>query len=1212
MLLQNLKKIRKTDIVTLLLSMFVFILAIQGISLYFQMQSSIELHASMLAHAAGGAREESILAKEEFWQGEFLTLFLPKIFILLIYITLATTIYRLFAYGQKKYEQTLDKYSDVSSRAEHALSCIDEVVITTTMNGRIIFCNASAEQWLGNKTVDSVIGKSIQKIFSFSGLPWLDRWSRVNENGQYKSHGETLVDFNGRILTLDISQHFAKMNGESATITWVLRDITRQAADRELLDNSRTRYQALYEGSGLGIWHVDISLVRAWLGNLNGLSVKEHLEIYPEEYSDLLSCFHLMDINKAALGLHGGRSKQEFIANVVQLFEGYNKQPLIDFSQQIFEGKTKFSLELEFKGIEKVSRHYLLDTTLDVVGEDQALLSFVDINDRIHAEQALKRSEKFWAGVIETLPDTVYVNDLINKHTIYNNRHIGELLGYNKNECKNIQHWRELLHKDDLPATDKAIKHLRKMEPGEVNETVARLKHRDGSWRVMRFRDCIFTQPDEEFSRYYVGTARDITEKEDAEFQLNDNERRYRLLAEGMSDIVFTLDTNLNLSYISSSVKKMLGYDASQVMREGLGLIFNGNAERLFIDSVQIDLVNSINKRAMDRVRSIDLRTQRQDGLPITLEIQSNLLRNEANEVEGVLATCRDVTSRRYIEQEARTASEVFENSSEAILVLSPKGKINKVNKAFTHLTDFSACMVMNTLPMVRLIPDVTEDMFGDIRDALLIEGYWQGEINYRNKAKEIRPSWTGITALKDQLGKVQSYIIIASDISDRKLTEARIEKLAYFDPLTGLPNRSQMHETLDRLMLEDDQLLALLFIDLDRFKPINDTMGHPVGDLVLKEVAQRLRLAIRESDLVARIGGDEFTVIMPSLENTELAITQAINVSEHILHQMMQPFEIEERQLYLSASVGIALFPQNASSGMDLLRNADTAMYYAKAMGKNNFQFYAEEMNIRAMERLELENNLHLALRRNEFELYYQAQWDTKNNKLCGIEALLRWHRPSFGLVGPDKFIPVIEETGLIVPIGEWVLRAACEQIIEWQEAGFVVPKLSVNISARQFKDAKMLDSICHIVDETGVDPELIELELTESILMDDVDRTLAVLNEARKMGFHLSIDDFGTGYSSLSYLKQFPVNNLKIDQSFIRNLPNNQADAQITRTIVAMANNLGLGVIAEGVENEAQRRFLQEVGCYQVQGYMYSKPVCADILAHDFLEAEHEMLSE
>jgi len=615
-----------------------------------------------------------------------------------------------------------------------------------------------------------------------------------------------------------------------------------------------------------------------------------------------------------------------------------------------------------------------------------------------------------------------------------------------------------------------------------------------------------------------------------------------------------------------------------------------------------------LNSDAKENVQTLDLDAQTLYGLPVILETQISILRDESGEVDGTLITCRDVTQRRNIEQEARTASEVFDNSSEAIMVTNAVGSISKINKAFLSLTGFEAHQIIGSNPSMLLAPDIKLEVLNNISDALIVEGYWQGELTYRNKRGEIRPSWTGITAIKDDLGQVQSNIIISSDIVDRKITEARIERLAYFDPLTGLPNRSQMHETLEKFMQEEDQLLALLFIDLDRFKPINDTMGHPVGDQVLKEVAQRLAASIREQDLVARIGGDEFTVIMPGLSDLEEAMEEAIDVSEMILHQMMQPFVIEDHQLYLSASVGVAMFPENAISGMDLLRNADTAMYHAKAMGKNNFQFYAEEMNIKAMERLELENNLHLALRRNEFELCFQAQWDIKENKLCGIETLLRWRRPNHGIVGPDKFIPIIEETGLIVPIGEWVLRAACEQIIDWQETGYTVPKVAVNLSARQFKDTEMLDRICRIVNETGVDPELIELELTESILMDDVDRTLAVLNEARNMGFGLSIDDFGTGYSSLSYLKQFPVNNLKIDQSFIRNLPYNQEDGQITRTIVAMANNLGLGVIAEGVETQEQRQFLEEIGCYKVQGYMYSHPVPADAIAQDFLDSENE----
>jgi diguanylate cyclase (GGDEF)-like protein/PAS domain S-box-containing protein len=649
------------------------------------------------------------------------------------------------------------------------------------------------------------------------------------------------------------------------------------------------------------------------------------------------------------------------------------------------------------------------------------------------------------------------------------------------------------------------------------------------------------------------------------------------------------------------------------VIDQGLSLLFSVECQQQLKESLKKGLdFAKFNPKENSPVETLDLESETYHGLPIILETQINILKNECGNIEGILVTCRDVTQKRTIEKDARTTSEVFDNSSESIMVTDATGKITKVNKAFTSLTGFERDQIIGSRPSLLLSPSTKSEFLQNIDSDLRTHGHWQGEIDYRNSLGESRPSWTVITVIKDDLGQIQTNIIVSSDIADRKTTAARIEKLAYFDPLTGLPNRSQMQETLERFMVEKNQILALLFIDLDRFKPINDTMGHPAGDKVLKEVAKRLAASVRPQDLVARIGGDEFTVIMPTSINVAEAMDAAIGVSETILDQMTQPFVIEDHQLYLSASVGVAIFPENAISGMDLLRNADTAMYHAKAMGKNNFQFYAEEMNIKAMERLELENNLHLALRRNEFELCFQAQWDIKENKLCGLETLLRWRRPNHGIVGPDKFIPIIEETGLIVPIGEWVLRAACEQMIEWQETGFTVPKVAVNLSARQFKDPEILDRICRIVDETGVDPELIELELTESILMDDVERTLAVLNEARNMGFSLSIDDFGTGYSSLSYLRQFPVNNLKIDQSFIRNLPYNEADGQITRTIVAMANNLGLGVIAEGVETLEQRKFLEEIGCYKLQGFMYSQPVSADVIAQDFLDTEHEYYLE
>ncbi|EAT12411.1 EAL domain-containing protein [Bermanella marisrubri] len=1142
-----------------------------------------------------------------YWTEKILALALPHIIFIAIYWMLAYLGFKILRYVKEKNQTDLDRFSAKANRAEEALSCIEEVVITTDYRGRIIFCNPSAMTLLGLNDCQQVVGKPLVQSFPFDGLPWLEKDQNLLKNKlRIVNYGDTLVDVSGQLKTFNISLYRPEKQN---SCIWVLRDVSRQAANRDLLNVSRARYQALYDGCGVGMWHVDISLVRSWLEQLDGVSVEDYLKQYPDSFADLRSSYNLIDINASAVSMHGGSNKQKFIEALKDLFLSYNHELMQEMAEGIRQGAKSFSREVAFINAKGVKNHYLVNATLDQVGQDQAIVSFIDINDRIKAELALKDSEQFWSNVIQTLPDTVYVNDLFAKQTRFSSRHIGELLGYSSEELEEIEHWRQLIHPDDVSKSDAAISQLKTMRPGEVKETTARLKHKNGNWRVIRFRDCIFSSETQVPAQYYVGMARDITEEEDAKIQLSFSERRYRLLANGISDIVFTLNKKLELSYISASINKMLGYDSDQVMREGLSLFLITESVNKLIQALERDLQLALSISSFkDQVRTMDLDAQTFSGVPVILEMQSSILRNESGAIEGILATCRDVTQRRFIEHEARTASEVFENSSEAIMMTTSTGLISRVNRAFTHLTGFDGQHVIGVNPKQFIAKDVSHQTMQDIRDALLVDGYWQGELDYINRKGEKHPSWTGVTALKDEMGQIQSHIIISSDITHRKQTEARIQHLAYFDPLTGLPNRAQMHEALDRLMAKEESQLALLFIDLDRFKPINDTMGHPAGDQVLKEVASRLKEAVGAKNLVSRIGGDEFTVIMATLPETEQAIQTIIDVSERILHQMMQPFFIEDRQLYLSASVGIALYPENALSGTDLLRNADTAMYHAKAMGKNNFQFYAEEMNEKAMERLELENNLHLALQRDEFELTFQAQWDIKHNCICGVETLLRWHRPDIGLVGPDKFIPIIEETGLIVPIGEWVLRRACEQIMDWQEAGYVIPKLAVNLSARQFKDAQMLDRICRIVDETGVDPELIELELTESILMDDIDRTLAVLNEARKMGFGLSIDDFGTGYSSLSYLKQFPVSQLKIDKSFIQNLPYNQEDGQITRTIVAMANNLGLGVIAEGVENESQRQFLKTIGCYQVQGYMYSHPVPADLFAQDFLETESE----
>jgi diguanylate cyclase (GGDEF)-like protein len=425
-----------------------------------------------------------------------------------------------------------------------------------------------------------------------------------------------------------------------------------------------------------------------------------------------------------------------------------------------------------------------------------------------------------------------------------------------------------------------------------------------------------------------------------------------------------------------------------------------------------------------------------------------------------------------------------------------------------------------------------------------------------------------------------------------RRQAEERVRHLAHYDELTGLPNRSMFNEQLARaltLARRYSKPLAVLFIDLDRFKIINDTLGHDAGDRVLTEIAERLHGCLRDSDTVGRLGGDEFVVLIEELPEP----MHVAAVAQKILAAVAAPFILEAQEFHVTASIGISTYPEDSEDISTLLKNADIAMYRAKEQGKNNYQFYSAQMNVHSIERLALESNLRRALERNEFLLYYQPKIDISSGRVTGVEALIRWQQPGKALLAPGQFIPLAEETGLIVPIGEWVLKTACARCKLWQKQGLQPLRVAVNLSARQFAHESLLQDVARILTQTGLDPSFLELEITESMVMHKPEQAVALLNELKAMGIHLSIDDFGTGYSSLNYLKRFPIDSLKIDRLFIRDIPADTDDAAITRAIISMAHSLRLKVIAEGVETAEQLRFLREHGCDEMQGYHFSPPL-------------------
>ncbi len=446
----------------------------------------------------------------------------------------------------------------------------------------------------------------------------------------------------------------------------------------------------------------------------------------------------------------------------------------------------------------------------------------------------------------------------------------------------------------------------------------------------------------------------------------------------------------------------------------------------------------------------------------------------------------------------------------------------------------------------------------------------------------------------REKSGEVVGVIGVATDITERKQAEKRLVQLANFDSLTGLPNRSLFRDRLKHAVAQAHRkkhLVALLFLDLDRFKMINDSLGHHAGDELLKAVSKRLLVNAREEDTVARLGGDEFTVILEGITSSE----DATIVARKILQVMGKPFVLDGHEVFVTTSVGITIFPIDASGIDELLKNADTAMYRAKEHGRNNYQFYTADMNAKAVEHLIMEGSLRHALERDEFILHFQPQVDLHSREITGMEALLRWNHPDLGLLYPNQFMLLAEETGLIISIGEWVLEQACKQAVEWRDRGIPPLRMAVNLSALQFRKNDLVAVIAGILDFSGLDPQFLELEITESFLMENVDSAITKLQDLSALGVHLAIDDFGTGYSSLSYLKRFPLNALKIDQSFVRDISTDSDDAAIVEAIIALAHSLHLRVMAEGVETEEQLNFLRTRGCDLVQGFLVSHPLCA-----------------
>lgn len=566
--------------------------------------------------------------------------------------------------------------------------------------------------------------------------------------------------------------------------------------------------------------------------------------------------------------------------------------------------------------------------------------------------------------------------------------------------------------------------------------------------------------------------------------------------------------------------------------------------------------------------------------------------KDDENTPYQVFTTFNDITARKLAEDKLRLSAAVVENSGDAILIGDASGNLVTVNQAYMTMTGFNESEVIHKPVQIKSSDPAQSDICNIIMETVVHHGQWQGEILIVRKDGKHIPTWTTVSAVYDEQDRLSHCVSVATDISAIKRSQQQLDFLAYHDPLTNLPNRllldDRLNHALQRARREHTKV-AVLFLDLDRFKNINDSLGHPVGDKLLKQASMRLRDLTRHNDTVARLGGDEFVIIVEE-------ITEAIDVAtlaQKVIIELSRPFTVKGHVLHLTTSIGISIYPADGQDAETLIKNADAAMYRAKEDGRNGYHFYTMALTDAVYEHLTMETALRHALDNNELILHYQPQIDVNANKLIGVEALVRWIHPEQGLVYPEKFITLAEESGLIIPLGEWVLWTACKQMQEWRKIGIAPPKVTVNVSGVQFYRGGIVKMIKRILHKTGLPPTSLELEITESVVMQKTESTIDTMNQLRQMGVSISIDDFGTGYSSLSYLKRMPVNKLKIDQSFVQDLPHDGNDEAIAKAIIALANSLQLVVLAEGVETAEQRDHLQKLGCDLFQGIFFSAPL-------------------
>lgn len=834
-------------------------------------------------------------------------------------------------------------------------------------------------------------------------------------------------------------------------------------------------------------------------------------------------------------------------------------------------------------------------TDFDATGKPTRMFGTVqDITAHKLMQEALTASNARWEFALDGAGEGVWDLDT-EKNTVFYSPRWKRMLGYEPEEIpSDLGEWAKRLHPEEKGRVMQALVAFIRSRDQESYALEYRLRTKSGNYAWILDRGKVITRNADGIPLRIIGTHTDISERKQAEDAIRASEALRRAVLDSVQDAIVAFDETDRIILFNKAAERHFGYPATDIIGQPVNQLIPERYHAGFIRfrSGQIGTVQ--------RVKGL-----RRDGTEFPIE--ATLSRTHIGKDELCTVILRDISEQLAADRELRLADQVFRNSAEGIGIIDAvEQRIVSVNPAFCTLTGWLREEVLGRPSYEILTPGSERESHRQALQAVRQTGFWQGELELARRTGEVFPIWLTLSAVRSGAGHITHIIAMFSDITERRRIAEQLDHQASHDALTGLPNRYGIDRLLPRLLNEHRQAgkkLAVLFIDLDNFKTINDSLGHTVGDHLLSAVAIRLAGLLDSSALIARPGGDEFIIVLPDLSDDSSALYQA----ERIRHAMAEPFEIGNFKLNVSLSLGVSQFPDDGEDMAALFQNADTAMYAAKAVGRSQIRSFSRQMAERVKQRLGLETRLRRALDQGEFLLHYQPQIDTDAGTLNGLEALLRWQPRDGEALGPAEFIPVAEDTGLIIPIGQWVLEELCRQMTEWQRMNCARVPMAFNLSPLQFRQADLREVILSTLARNNIAGSQIELELTEGMLIDASPETHSILAALKGSGIGLAIDDFGTGYSALSYLKKFPIDKLKIDRSFIQDITSQPADAAITSTIISLAHSLNMRVVAEGVETADQHYLLSNWGCDGVQGYHFSRPLPANQIFERYLAPQH-----